>query len=279
MKISKLMAQRALKKAVSVAVVAGIAVSMAACSAKQTETESQIDDRIEPTTRVTESMDNRGGNEPNQSIASTVGSSESTTESTTEETTTEETSASSSQTTTAKAIGKTTVTTASKKTVKISEKHTNRIPKVNIAGVNTDAVNKEINNYCKSFFKYDYVDYSYYIGKTYVSIYIDAGWNDGGGTERAFNISRKTGKKLSRAQMLKELGISSKKFNSRVKKAIKKYFKGSLSPKSKDYKKAISSKTLKKTTPYVNSKGKLCFITSIIDPLDGYGADHIFGTC
>ena len=274
MKISRIMAQLALKKAVSIAVIAGIAVSMAACSAKQTETESQNDDRVSMTTRATESeMLETSMSEPNQSIDPVNDTSEITTESTTEETTTTK-----AATPTPLPVRKTTVTNAYKKNTRnwaTGEKQVNKIPKVNIEGIDTTKLNKKIYNSYKDCSDFSY---SYYIGKTYVSILCDGG-ADGCYTEWVFNISRRTGKEMTRAEMLKELGISSKKFNSRVKKAIKKYLKGDLSTKSKAYKKAISKKTLNKTTPYVNSKGKLCYITSIIDPLDGYGAEHLYGTC
>ena len=250
-----------------------IMFSFTACN-----TNSQKDDRIEVNTRATKSGDDNYIDEPNQSIDITLGTTRETTETTTEST--PETTPTPTPTPTPVPIGKTTVTAAKKK--KYSNDFgsgTSRIPKVTIEGVDTSAINKEISKFCNEFYKYDVVEYSYYIGKTYVSIFISIGFNDGGGTEKVYNISRRTGKKMSRAEMLKELGISSKKFNSRVKKAIKKYLKGDLKPSSKAYKKAISNKTLNKTTPYSDSKGKLCYITSIADPLDGYGSEHLYGRC
>jgi len=271
MKTPRIMALLALKKAVSIAIITGIAVSMAACSAKNAETESQIDDKATVMTRATETeMGETGMSEPNQTIDPVNGT---TTESTTEETTTTK-----AATPTPLPVRKTTVTNAYKKNTRnwaTGEKQVNKIPKVNIEGIDTTKLNKRIYNSYKDCGDFSY---SYYIGKTYVSILCNGG-ADGCYTEWVFNISRRTGKEMTRAEMLKELGISSKKFNSRVKKAIKKYLKGDLSTKSKAYKKAISKKTLNKTTPYVNSKGKLCYITSIIDPLDGYGAEHLYGTC
>ncbi len=260
------------KRIIAALLAASILFSLAAC-----QNGGQKDDRIELTTRATESEDNGYISEPNQTIESTLGTTAETTETTTATTTAEPTP---TPTPTPVPIGKTTVTAAKKKKYSNDfESGTSRIPKVTIEGVDTSAINKEMSKFCNEFYKYDVVEYSYYIGKTYVSIFLSIGFNDGGGTEKVYNISRRTGKKMSRAEMLKELGISSKKFNSRVKKAIKKYLKSYLKPSSKAYKKAISNKTLNKTTPFADSKGKLNYITSIYDPTDGYGSTHICGKC
>ena len=260
------------KRIIAVFLITCTMLSFTACN-----TGSQKDDRIEPTTRVTESEDNDRPSEPNQTIESTLATTTEETETTTEPETTTPTL---TPTPTPVPIGKTKVTTAQKKKYKNDfGSGTSRIPKVTIEGVDTSAVNKEISKYCKELLELGCVDYSYYIGKTYVSIYLDSGFDDGGGTEKVYNISRRTGKKMSRAEMLKELGISSKKFNSRVKKAIKKYLKGELKTSSKAYKKAVSDKTLNKTTPFVDSKGKLNYITSIADPLDNYAKSHLVGRC
>jgi len=262
------------KRIVSALLATCIMFSFAACN-----TNSQKDDRIEVNTRVTKTGDDNYIDEPSQSIASTLGTTTETTETTTEST--PETTPTPTPTPTPVPIGKTKVTTAQKKKNKNTDfgDDYNRIPKVTIEGVDTSAINKEISKFCKEYYKDEFIDYSYYIGKTYISLFLSVGYGDGGGTEKVYNISRRTGKKMSRAEMLKELGISSKKFNSRVKKAIKKYLKGDLKPSSKAYKKAISNKTLNKSTPYSDSKGKLCYITSIVDPLDGYGAAHLLGRC
>lgn len=159
------------------------------------------------------------------------------------------------------------------------EKVTNRIPKVSIKGVDTTAINKKIKKEWMDYYQDLNVDYRYYIGNKTITIMIDYGSPDGGGGGWVYNISRKTGNELNRSQMLEKLGISSKEFNSRVKIKIKKWLKGSYKPSSKVYKKTVSNKTLNTTMPYLNTKGKLCFITSITDPLDGYGVDHISDTC
>ena len=213
-----------------------------------------------------------------------------------ETTTSSETSSSASTSGTtakpaAKALGKVKVTDAYKSTYTSPEygKVTSRIPKVTIDGVSTSAVNKEIaklipkaKSAAKN--KYTYYHYSYYVGKTYVSIIVSYPDYNDTGTSYIYNISRKTGKRLSKKQMLKTLGISSKKFNSRVKKAIKKCYNKMGNPGNdkyfkSQYKKAMSSKTIKRAIPWVNSKGKVCFLINEL-PVPG-GADwcSYYSTC
>ena len=89
---------------------------------------------------------------------------------------------------------------------------------------------------------------------------------------------------MSKKQMLKAVGVSSKKFNSRVKKVVEKFwkpYKKMLFNKiqKQEYKKAISSKTINRAQPYVNSKGKLSFK---LDDLPSYGGAswvNYTGTC
>lgn len=291
MKTPRIMALLALKKAVSIAIITGIAVSMAACSAKNAETESQIDDKTTVMTRATETeMGETGMSEPNQTIDPVNG--------TTTESTTEETSDTQSLTPTPVPLGKTSVTDAYKKTHGSGKsKYTSKVPKVTIDGVDTAAFNKEILNKFKSTAKNnDYkVWYTYYIGKTYVSIQIEVGFTGeetGGDAPNyyyAYNVSRKTGKKLSRAQMLKELGISNKKFNSRVKKAVIKWWRKSFGKNylkkikkmdmTHDYNNSIKKKTLNKAIPYVNTKGKVCFLISELELPVGIGEWDMHGTC
>ena len=149
--------------------------------------------------------------------------------------------------------------------------------------MDTSAVNKEILNKIKPEAKGNKCSYQYYIGKTYVSIFIEL---DDSGIDcewhRIYNISRKTGKKLSQNEMYKVLGISASKYKSRVKKAIKKMWKknGWIKGQKKRYNKAISKKTLNKAVLYVNKKGKLSYLVRNMDL--GAGSDDgydVFGTC
>ena len=255
---------------------------------------SQKDDRTDFTTRETETQFQPAVDEPNQTINTLTPADPDKYEN--ETTTSSETSSSASTSGTtakpaAKALGKVKVTDAYKSTYTSPEygKVTSRIPKVTIDGVSTSAVNKEIaklipkaKSAAKN--KYTYYHYSYYVGKTYVSIIVSYPDYNDTGTSYIYNISRKTGKRLSKKQMLKTLGISSKKFNSRVKKAIKKCYNKMGNPGNdkyfkSQYKKAMSSKTIKRAIPWVNSKGKVCFLINEL-PVPG-GADwcSYYSTC
>lgn len=213
-----------------------------------------------------------------------------------DETTTEaaETTATSGTvTTTAKALGKVTVSDAYKKSYGKNEfgyKATVKIPKITIAGVSTTKINKEIYNYCKK--KSGNMcscSYSYYIGKTYVSILITLQEEHDmspAAYYSVYNISRSSGKKMSAKSMLKTLKISDKKFRSRVKKAVIKLFKKSYGYNSKSpswvktaYKQATASKMIKKAIPYVNSKGKLCYMIKDLPCPGGAGQYDECGTC
>ena len=277
------------KRIIAVLLAASILFSLAAC-----QNGGQKDDRIEPTTRATESEDNGYISEPNQTIESTLGTTAETTETTAEP----ETTATASETTTAKPLGKVTIGDAYKKTHGSGKsKYTSKVPKVTIDGVDTAAFNKEILNKFKSTAKdKDFkVWYTYYVGKTYVSIQIEIGFmgeetgGDAPNDYYAYNVSRKTGKKLTRAQMLKELKVSNSKYNKRVKKAVIKWWK-KLNGKNylkvikkmgetREYNNSIKKKTLNKAIPYVNSKGKVCFLIRELDLPIGIGSCDLHGTC
>ena len=86
--------------------------------------------------------------------------------------------------------------------------------------------------------------------------------------------------------MLKVLKLSNKKFKSRVKKAITKYYKKNLGYSSKapsyvkrDYKMAVSSKYLNNAIPYANSKGKVSFMIKDLPIPAGAGNYDHCGTC
>lgn len=217
--------------------------------------------------------------------------SETTTEEPTTEESTEETTSSEETSTTAAtsasetaAIGKTSVSDQFKKTYKNENlgKVTAKIPKVTIAGVDTTAINKEILNYIKPKAKGNKCSYQYYIGKNYVSIFIEID-ADGIDLEEhyIYNISRVTGKKLSQEEMLSLLGLTTASFRSKTKAAIKKMWKknGWIKGQNKLYKKAISDKTVNSAKVYVNKKGKVSWWVKKMNL--GAGADYyeVFGTC
>lgn len=197
-----------------------------------------------------------------------------------EETTTSETTAAP----TSKPLGK--VTVSNQYTHKKS-----KIPKITIEGVSTTAINKEILKKFKSDAndKDVIVKYSYYIGKSFVSIVIVPSWTgevtggDAPDPVYVYNISRTTGKNMTRKQLLKTLKISDKKFNSKVKKGIKKFYKDTfgkdfLKYYKSDYNRSIKKKYLKRAIPYYNTKGKLCFYIHDIDVPIGIGAMDMTGT-
>ena len=217
------------KRIIAVFMLASMLFSLAACNgagllpSKESTSE---------TTSVTE--------EPSSS-ETTESEQEPTTEETTasEETTEEETTTSetTSETTTEAAtptpmpIGKTTVTNAYSRSFKVTGygKFTTKYPKVTIEGVSTSEINNEIAKKFSPVAKKNdsVVKYSYYIGKKYVSILITVNLDAGmeGDEYYVYNVSRETGKKLSKNEMLELLGLS---INSAV--------------------------------PFVNSKGKKCYL-------------------
>lgn len=223
-------------------------------------------------------------------------------EETTEETTAEETSETSetttapSETTTEKAatptpkpIGKTTVTNAYSRTFKIGkQKFTTKYPKVTIKGVSTSAVNKEIANKFGPIAKKNdsVVKYSYYVGKKYVSIFVTVNLDAGkdGNDYYVYNVSRVTGKKMTKAEMLKLLNIKDSSFKSKVTAGIKKWWTTNVPDykKNKSYKdmynKAVASKSINSAVPFVNSKGKNCFLLRQMKAPTQAGNNDIYAT-
>lgn len=255
---------------------------------KKSETSKDPGTQAETTTSETESVAET--TEPEETTETPESSSSDSTDVTTVPG--ETTTATATAKPTAKPIGKTKVTDAYTKTYKneIVKKFTCKIPKVTIAGVSTSKINKEIlNTVKKKIGKYMKSAYTYYIGKTYVSILIElSDQNDESPASYylIYNISRKTGKKMTKKQMLKTLKISNKKFKARVKKAVKKIYKKNFQYKSnspswmkKSYKDAISKKSINRALPYVNSKGKTSFMIHDMAVPGGAGQYDTCGTC
>ena len=190
-----------------------------------------------------------------------------------------------------KTSGKVKVTDAIKKYYPDNEygyDATVRIPKVTIPGVNTKDINNKIYKYCKANSgNACSCNYAYYVGKTYVSLKIkfQEEHDMSPSTDyKIYNISRKTGKQMSRAEMLKALNIKSSKFNARVKKAVIKYMGNNgimvdFSQYPEMFNRNISKDKLKKTIPYVNSKGKLCFLYKSFEVPAGSGYYDHCGRC
>ena len=263
------------KRIVAVFMLSSMLFSLAACNgagllpSKESTSE---------TTSVTEEPSSSETTESEQETTTAEPTTEETTaseETTEEETTTSETT---SETTTEAAtptpmpIGKTTVTNAYSRSFKVPiyGKFTTKYPKVTIEGVSTSEINNEIAKKFSPIAKKNdsVVKYSYYIGKKYVSILITVNLDAGmeGDDYYVYNVSRETGKKLSKSEMLKLLGLTSSSFNSKVKSGVKKWWKSYVlyDDKSKKTKKmyntAIGSKSISSAVPFVNSKGKKCFL-------------------
>ena len=263
------------KRIIAVFMLASMLFSLAACNgagllpSKESTSES---------TSVTEEPSSSETPESEQETTTEEPTTEETTaseETTEEETTTSETT---SETTTEAAtptpmpIGKTTVTNAYSRSFKVTGygKFTTKYPKVTIEGVSTSEINQEIAKKFSPIAKKNdsVVKYSYYIGKKYVSIMITVNLDAGmeGDEYYVYNVSRETGKKLSKNEMLELLGLTSSSFNSKVKSSVKKWWKTEIlkydkSKKTKKmYNTAIASKSINSAVPFVNSKGKKCYL-------------------
>lgn len=281
----------------SISLILALTVLLTACQ-KETKSTTEASGTgsevgTELTTRATETAYDPDIREPNQTIETM--DSDKPTESDETAATDATTASGTTAKPAAKKLGKVTVTDLFKSTYKNryrQGKVTSRLPKITIEGVDTKAVNKEISNKflkkAKNAAKHDetYFTYTYYIGKTYVSILITYDNSCGGYLmdQYVYNISRTTGKKMSKKQMLKALGISNKKFNSRVKKVVKRHFTkqgypGSDNYSKTQYKKAMSSKTINRAIPWVNAKGKVCFLINAMPIVGGADEDNFISTC
>ena len=258
------------KRIIAVFMLASMLFSLAACNGSGLLPSKES---TSETTSVTEEPSSSETTESEQepTTEETTASEETTEEETTTPETTSETTTEAA-TPTPKPIGKTTVTNAYSRSFKIPVygKFTTKYPKVTIEGVSTSEINQEIaKKYSPIAKKNDsVVKYSYYIGEKYVSIMITVNLDAGmeGDEYYVYNVSRETGKKLSKNEMLELLGLTSSSFNSKVKSSVKKWWKTEIlkydkSKKTKKmYNTAIASKSINSAVPFVNSKGKKCYL-------------------
>lgn len=284
------------KRIIAVFMLACMLCSMAACDATSLipgqQTKTPVTSSVVQTSATT--------TESEQTTTTEETTEETTAEETTAaETTKEETTTTASETTeattkaatpTPKPIGKTTVTNAYSRTftIKNNGKFTTKYPKVTIKGISTAAVNKEIANKFKAIAKKNesVVKYSYYIGKKYVSILVSVNLEAGkdGSEYYVYNISRVTGKKLTKAEMLKLLNIKSSAFDKKVKTGVTKWWntnilKNDKSSKTKKmYNNAIASKSISSAVPFVNTKGKTCFLLRQMKAPTQAGVNDIYAT-
>jgi hypothetical protein len=264
------------KKIIAIIMASSTLLSLAACNSIGLQPTTQSTSAI---TTVTETSATSAPEttETEETTEETTESEETTTEETSETkaTETKATEATTSETTakpTPKPIGKTTVSNAYSRSFKVTGygKFTTKYPKVTIEGVSTSEINNEIAKKFSPIAKKNdsVVKYSYYIGKKYVSIMITVNLDAGmeGDEYYVYNVSRETGKKLSKNEMLNLLGLTSSSFNSKVKSSVKKWWKTEIlkydkSKKTKKmYNTAIASKSINSAVPFVNSKGKKCYL-------------------
>lgn len=263
------------KRIIAVFMLASMLLSLAACNgagllpSKESTSESTSVTEEPSSSETPESEQETTTEEP--TTEETTASEETTEEETTTSETTSETTTEAA-TPTPKPIGKTTVTNAYSRSFKVPiyGKFTTKYPKVTIEGVSTSEINQEIAKKFSPIAKKNesVVKYSYYIGKKYVSIMITVNLDAGmeGDEYYVYNVSRETGKKLSKNEMLELLGLTSSSFNSKVKSSVKKWWKTEIlkydkSKKTKKmYNTAIASKSINSAVPFVNSKGKKCYL-------------------
>lgn len=160
-------------------------------------------------------------------------------------------------------------------------------PKIMIANVNTTKVNKEIADKFKPIAKKNSsrVGYTYYVRKYLISVVVFVEKTPGNSKTRdyyVYNVSRINGKKLTRAQVLKSLGMKETTFNTKVKASLQNYwkdnFKKDTSAEKKEMeKKSYTTKSLNSAMPYMNSNGKISYVLRQVETPNG--KVDIYGTC
>lgn len=160
-------------------------------------------------------------------------------------------------------------------------------PKIMIANVNTTKVNKEIADKFKPIAKKNSsrVGYTYYVRKYLISVVVFVEKTPGNSKTRdyyVYNVSRINGKKLTRAQVLKSLGMKETTFNTKVKASLQNYwkdnFKKDTSAEKKEMeKKSYTTKSLNSAMPYMNTNGKISYVLRQVETPNG--KVDIYGTC
>ncbi len=191
--------------------------------------------------------------------------------------TSESTSESSDETTKADSgLNTVSVYNAYKRSFKVGKKSvTTRYPKIMIKGVNTNKVNKEIADKFKPIAKKNKsrVTYSYYVRKYLISVLVTVELEAGNSEFKNFyvyNVSRINGKKLTREQVLKSLGLKSSTFNSKVKAGIQKMWKTDYKKDTSAAKKKMEANSLKTSKlntamPFMNANGKISYLVRQIE--------------
>jgi len=258
---------------IGIALMMAMTVGIAGCNVTPAQTSLP--------TAVTQSSETTAATTTTEETTTETSETEETTETTTEETTTEETT---TEETTKKATptpepdsnAKTTVKDQYKRGFKVNGKTLySHIPQVTVEGVDTKAFNSEVLKKFQDIAKDNgsRVYYSYFVGKKAVSLYITVELEAGNSQMKNFyvyNCSRSSGKKLSRDEMLKIMGVSSSAFNTKVKNAIKNMWKKNYSKDTSAAKKTMEKNSLKSNMinsaiPYVNKNGKKAYLVRQIE--------------
>ena len=267
------------KTTVSIMLMLAMTFGIAACNAQPAATSlPSVSTQAKETTTET-TTEATTTEETSETTESSETASETTSETTTEETTTK------APTPTPAPARKTTVNDQYKRSMKVGGKTLwTHIPQVLIEDVDTDDFNEEL--------LHKFIDigkkndsrlyYSYYVGKKAVSLYITVELESGNSSKKnlyVYNCSRTTGKKLSKSEMLKIMGVSSSAFDTKVKNAIKnmwkkKYGSDTSSTKKQMEKASLTSKMISSAIPYVNKDGKKAYLIRQIEVPSG-ALDHI----
>ena len=257
---------------ISIALMAAMTAGVAGCNAKPAVTSlPSVSTESSETTAATTTEETT----TEETSSETTESSETTSE-TTEETTTSEETTSKEPTPTPAPAAKTTVKDQYKRGFNVNGKKLyTHIPQVVIEGVDTDDFNEEVLKKFQDIGKKNEsrLYYSYYVGKKAVSLYITVELEAGDSSKKnlyVYNCSRSTGKKLSKDEMLKIMGVSSSTFNTKVKNAIKnmwkkKYGNDTSASKKQMEKNSLTSKMINSAIPYVNKDGKKAYLVRQIE--------------
>lgn len=295
-----------LKSIVSAALAISIMAGIAGCNVqnnKPTTTTTTVAESSTTESSSGSSTEESKESKPSESSEVSETASETTTETTkagetketakaSETTTGTDKTSETSATTTTENSGLATVSVynAYKRTFKKGGKsYTTRYPKIMISGVSTTKVNKAIADRFKSIAKKNdsKVNYSYYVRKYLISVVVSIEVKAGDTSDVryfVYNVSRINGKELTRAQVLKSLGMKESTFNSKVKAGIQKMWKSKYSKDTSAAKKtmeknSLTTKTLNSAMPYLNKNGKISYLVRRVEVPSTVGHVDLYGVC
>ena len=282
-----------LKSIVSAALILSMTAGIAGCGLQRNETDptttTTAAETSETTTETTaettkESEESKSSEESKATEASeTKESGETKVSETTKETKageTKTTETSTSDTTANSGLATVSIYNAYKRSFKKGKKtYKTQYPKIMVANVNTSKVNKEIADKFKPIAKKNNsrVGYTYYVRKYLISVVVFVEKTPGNSKTRdyyVYNVSRINGKQLTRAQVLKSLGLKETTFNTKVKASLQNYwkdnFKKDTSTAKKDMEsKSLTTKSLNSAIPYMNSNGKISYVIRQVETPNG----------